>query len=324
MTSRILVADIGGTSSRFAEVLLHADRTVELDRTVWFKTQEATSFEHLLGKAKDQGLELSSYPLLVFGVPGPVEGGTYCKPPLIAWEICSDVAIKHFQLQRLVLVNDFVTHAFCCASPLASSAEKILPGSKREGATIAVIGAGTGLGKAFLLPDQHGNYHPGASEGGHSTFPVETKEEWEFAEFAYQKLGVNQISGDDIVSGKGIVLIHEFLSGTSKPIEEIAASFTSGSSRTLEWAARFYGRICRNFALETLSFGGVFVAGGVAAKNPILLKHPAFAEEFRHSRVHRKLLETIPVFLFVNQESGLWGAAYLAQSLMHANISPTS
>ena len=73
--------------------------------------------------------------------------------------------------------------------------------------------------------------------------------------------------------------------------------------------ARFYARACRNYALQVLARGGVYIAGGVAAKAPVLVTHPEFEAEFRRSPTMAHLLAKIPVFLNRNEESGLWGAA---------------
>ena len=80
--------------------------------------------------------------------------------------------------------------------------------------------------------------------------------------------------------------------------------------------ARFYGRICRNLALQFLAFGGVYIAGGVAAKTPNLVMHPEFKREFCSSKTMGHVLEKIPVSLNSNQESGLWGAALQGVDLL--------
>jgi glucokinase len=67
--------------------------------------------------------------------------------------------------------------------------------------------------------------------------------------------------------------------------------------------------VCRNYALETLSLGGLYIAGGVAARNPELIQRTAFRKEFRSSDTLTHILEKIPVFLITDQNSGLWGAA---------------
>jgi glucokinase len=68
--------------------------------------------------------------------------------------------------------------------------------------------------------------------------------------------------------------------------------------------------------LQVLARGGVYIAGGVAAKIPALVTHPEFALQFRKSKTMRGMLESIPVFLNTNEESGLWGAAYFAAQVL--------
>ncbi len=124
-----------------------------------------------------------------------------------------------------------------------------------------------------------------------------------------QILGEEYITSNYIVSGKGLSYIHSFLTGKTLEPEEVTLEFHD-KSETLIWAARFYGRICRNYALETVARGGVYVAGGVAAKSPVLLTHDAFKNEFYSSHTMFDILKEIPVFLISDEESGLWGAAF--------------
>jgi len=65
-----------------------------------------------------------------------------------------------------------------------------------------------------------------------------------------------------------------------------------------------------------LSLGGMYIAGGVAAKLPVMLTHKVFSEEFRSSKTMSRILAQIPVFLITNEESGLWGAALLGQQIL--------
>jgi glucokinase len=194
-------------------------------------------------------------------------------------------------------------------SPIAENAEQILNGTARPHSAIAVVGAGTGLGKAALIPDQSGRLVGMPSEGGHTTFAPESAREFEFQAQLTKKLGKEYLVWDDVVSGRGLSHIHAFLTGETLTPAEVAQGFNA-SSETLEWAARLYGRVSRNFVLETLAMGGLYIAGGVAAKNPVLISHEAFERSFRSSAAHAALLEAVPVFLIDNEESGLWGAAY--------------
>jgi glucokinase len=291
---------------------------LSLQSSTWLKTKDAQSFGGLLEQLKvsEFNLPVEKADICVFAIAGPVERGTFSQPPLIPWSVDLSGGGEQFGIRRFALINDFLAQAFSCLSHIGASAQKILSGVSEKTAAIAVVGAGTGLGKAILLPDGTGGYVGGPSEGGHTNFCAETDKEFEFQKMFIPRLGGDYLTFNDVVCGRGLSYIHEFLTGAKLPPQEVAATFDK-DSETLKWAAKFYGRVCRNFALETLAYGGMYIAGGVAAKNPVLIQHAEFERSFRNSYAHRRVLEKIPVFLIDNEESGLWGAAsFGAQELM--------
>lgn len=78
--------------------------------------------------------------------------------------------------------------------------------------------------------------------------------------------------------------------------------------------------------LSTLCRGGLWIAGGVAAANPLCVTSPAFIESlYASSDATRSLLQRIPVYLVTDTDSGLWGAAFAGQTLLrkygHAHAS---
>jgi glucokinase len=81
------------------------------------------------------------------------------------------------------------------------------------------------------------------------------------------------------------------------------------SKETFEKFARFYGRCARNFALEVLALGGVYIAGGIAAKNPDILQGESFLSEFLKHETMKFLLEKIPIYVVVDYNVSLYGAA---------------
>jgi len=308
----ILAADIGGTNSRFAHFEVTKNGELELTKTQWLKTKEAPSFGRLIAELKESNFSLrpDKADIAVIAVAGPVERGVYSSPPFIAWDIDISHAEKDFGFRRCLLINDFVAQAFACRSPAGRAAKQILTGTIVPDATVAVIGAGTGLGKAALATDAAGGFIAVPSEGGHANFPFVSRKEFDFQDFLVRELGDVYITGNTVVSGRGISLIHRFLTGEKADPKDVI-SMILPDTQTLRWVARFLGRACRNYALEMLSLGGLYIAGGVAARTPELLTHEAFAIEFRSSPTMSKILEQIPVFLISNEESGLWGAAVL-------------
>jgi glucokinase len=307
----ILVADIGGTNSRFAHFRSNTKMDLELVGTSWLKTKESASFGDLLNNLAEEGFSLKpdKADIASIAVAGPVRDGVYSAPPFISWDIDISNSLYDFGIKHCLLLNDFVAQAYACLSPVGKSAEQVLPGTSAPGASIAVIGAGTGLGKAALLPDGRGGYTAMPSEGGHASFPFLPGRETEYQEFLLKESGNEYITGNNVVSGRGLSTLHKFLTGEALEPGAVASTFTN-DSETLRMAATFYGRICRNYALETLALGGLYIAGGVAAKTPEIIKHRAFGDEFRSSPKLEDVLRDIPVFLIRDEQSGLWGAAH--------------
>ena len=308
----ILTADIGATNSRFAHFTSDDNGILTLVNTIWFQTGEASSFKELIS-----GLIRKRFSILpeqadvtVIAIAGPVERAVYSAPPFISWDIDISNAKTDYGFNKCLLINDFVAQAYACKSPVGNAAETILSGHEVATAAVAVIGAGTALGKAVLMPDGQGGYIAVPSEGGHASFPFSSEREFQYHDFLLGQLNQKYVTANFVVSGLGLTYLHHFLSGRALTPEQVANELSS-ESETLEWASRFYGRVCRNYALETLALGGVYIAGGVAAKIPQLLKHSAFESEFRSSSTMSHILNNIPVLLITNEESGLWGAAFL-------------
>jgi glucokinase len=306
----LIAADIGGTHSRFGMFHVNGDGGLSLVKVHWLNTADYESFGGLI-----EGLRSGDFPIapedadvVVIAIAGPVERGVKSCPPFISWSIDLSQAKEDFGFRRAALINDFVAQAFACLSPAGVSAELIVAGEPVTGAAKAVIGAGTGLGKAVILPDGKGGHRALPSEGGHANFPFVSGRECEFQEFLLRASAERYITANDVVSGRGLSSLHLFLTGEKLEPREVAERFHQ-NPRTLEWASRFYGRVCRNYVLETLALGGLYIAGGVAAKNPELVKGTVFEAEFRSSGTMAELLAGIPVYLITDENSGLWGGA---------------
>lgn len=308
---KILTADIGATNSRFAHLAGEDDQGLELKQSVWLKTSEAASFQHLLEQVADSelGLAPKEADLACFAVAGPVLGGSYCQPPWIAWDIDLGRDRPAHGLGPSLLINDFVAQAWACRTPAVKQAREVLSGDPDPEGVTGIIGAGSNLGHAALLPGAGGLVL--ASEFGHAAFPFAGGRERDYRDFLAGRTGMEQPSSDVTVSGKGLSSLHHFLTGDKLTPEEVGRAL-GPDTRTARWMARFYGRACRQWALACLALGGLYIAGGLAAKLPILVEHPEFAREFRLSESMAQVLERIPVLLNSNEQSGLWGAAAAA------------
>ncbi|MFO7645467.1 MAG: glucokinase [Desulfosarcina sp.] len=295
----ILAADIGGTNSRFAWFQSDPDANLSLKESIWLPTGSAESFAQLLEQLRSSGfsLDLQDVDIAVIAAAGPVERGVYCAPPYIAWDIDIERKAIFHTLPRAVLLNDFVAQAYACRSPVVESARVILAGERVADGAVGALGAGTALGKAVLVPLADGGFQALPSEGGHGYFPFLSEREFAFQKFYREKSGEHHITGNLAVSGRGLSYLYWFLTGQQAPPEQVTAEGLHSGSETLAWAATFFGRVCRDFALDVLSRGGLYIAGGVAARTPAMLTHENFRNEFTDSPTMGHILSAIPVFL---------------------------
>lgn len=312
----ILAIDIGGTKTRFAQYT--QDSFADLTNVDIFKistqTNEIKHFDDLLQRyhanKPESFLKLEDYEFLCFSVPGPVYGNV-CLPPNIPWEI----NIKAFhEKQRCLMINDFAAQAYACLIPeIQNQLSTIKKGFAQFGNTIGIIGAGTGIGHCTIVNDQII-----ASEAGHATFSFITDEEKEFETFLKQKLKIDYCVSDNIVNGRGVCFIHEFLTGDILSSEDIF-NLPKEHHKTLELFSRFYARTARNYCLTNVIDHKLIISGGLAAKNPEIIQSDIFMNEFMHltTSAYKPLLENITIQLNTLDEIGVHGVAYCSQKLIN-------
>jgi len=190
------------------------------------------------------------------------------------------------------------------------------------------LGAGTGLGEAFLVFDPHKKrYVACPSEGGHGALPTQSPLEMEFEEFVHKELkGKTAVTYEHAVSGPGLVRIFNFLKshtkGSSKAAEIDAAQdkpplivqYAASDplcKKTLDLFLYFYAKCAQNKALDFLPFGGLYIAGGIAQHNPGFFSN-GFMLNFEQGSTKSSLLREVPLFVITYPHTALLGAAYAA------------
>jgi glucokinase len=79
-----------------------------------------------------------------------------------------------------------------------------------------------------------------------------------------------------------------------------------------------FGSEAGNLALRVLAYGGVYLAGGIALKILSKLREGSFARAFSAKAPLTSVLARIPIFVILNEDAPLLGAAYEAHSLAQA------
>ena len=312
----IVAMDLGGTHCRVG-VFANADGHLSLQQVARFSTRSAPSLSRLLRDQATPELRqaLKTCAAAVFAVAGPVT----CRQiplPNLPWDIDLDEVQQALGLRRLEAINDFRAQALAWLTPVRDTAETVWAGVPCPQHPVAVVGAGTGFGKALLLSESLGlpaTDRVLATEGGHGLYTVESEDDWHFQQHLQQQLG-HPPRWDDTVSGPGLKALATYMTGTTPDDAALGPLL----QRQPALAARFasaYGRVCRDFVLNTLALDGLVICGGIAAKNPDLIRSSAFRQAFLATPAHSALLARVPIHLVTDTDSGLWGAACQAQAL---------
>jgi glucokinase len=272
-----------------------------------------------------------------FGIAGPVVKNT-SNVTNLGWKLQGDRLAQELHIPKVSLINDFAAVGYGVLGLQDQDLVTLNVGESEAEAPIAVIGAGTGLGQGFLVHSPSG-YQVFSSEGGHADFAPRTELEFQLSRYLMAKFGVDRLSVERVVSGQGVVSIYQFLRdrGTAKESPEVsqaihqwesemglpaktidpgavigAAALESGDPlclQTLEMFIEAYGAEAGNLALKLLPNGGLYIAGGIAAKLLPLIEEGLFMKAFLHKGRMRSLLEAVPVHLILNPQVGLLGSA---------------
>ena len=315
----IIAVDIGGTNSRFAHFkVTHAWELSYVDG-FWLKTRSASSLEELIEQARQRRPITKDNPwdAIVLAVPGPVKEKTYAKLANVPWAVDVSGLRDRLPGTSVLLINDFVAQAFACLIKEDLETRTIRAGMAEDGANIAIIGAGTGLGHCALAVTELGIFLPLPSEAGHAAFPFYGRTETDYRDYLLDRTQAEYPFGDIVVSGPGLAHLHSFLTGRVLTPAEVVAEIGPKSQTTVLFA-RFYARAARNYALTVLAVGGLFITGGVAMRNPFLVANEHFIREFNDSPHFGPVLKNIPITLMLNEDSGLWGAAHYAAVHLNA------
>jgi len=315
--TRILAADIGGTKTllQLSEFAGGEFRVLAEQR---FASVDYQHFDMLLNEFLEQ-LDGPAPEHSCFAVAGPIsDRGSRAKVTNLPWLLERDRLSDRFDLGRLTLINDFHAVAVGIDSLRQDEWITLQQGRPQPQTAQLVIGAGTGLGVAQRIW-QGDRYQILASEAGHAGFAPGGQLQLELLAFLAAENPL--VSREQILSGSGLVNIYRFLCHyhghrcrelDAAEISRLASAVSDSDSKICAAAMALffesYGSECGNLALATLPYAGIFIAGGIAAKNIALLQSSAFVSAFNHKSKMQAILATLPIHVISNEAVGLQGA----------------
>lgn len=316
----LLAADIGGTWARLLAIDSQSGQWLASDT---YASADFIALADVINTFRQQH-DLPVFTAACLGLPGPVAQERSATLTNLPWTVEADQLEAECQIGQVRLVNDFQAAASGIATLKQEQLLVLNPGQPQAEGHRLVAGAGTGLGVApiFVGKRQH---IPVPSEGGHMDFAPADDMQQDLLRWLWQQW--EHVSCERILSGPGLELLYGFCSGLSHPQQasgvsaaEITARAEAGEKvacRTLTAFVSIYGSYLGNLALLWPAPGGIYIAGGVAAKITGWMQQPVFLQAMHNKGRMRELVASQPVYLVMETELGLKGAAYMARQLVN-------
>jgi glucokinase len=333
----ILAGDVGGTKTNLALYDVK-DSQIVCIASKQFKSQKYAKFTDIIDAFLQENTS-EAMEAACFGIAGPVMNNE-CRTTNLPWEtITLNELQTNLDTQKIALLNDLAATAYGMLYLDEKEFITLNPNGIQKNATRCVIAAGTGLGEGILYYDEtQKSYHPLATEGGHSDFAPQNRLEDALLVWL-RKYYPDHVSCERILSGNGIYTLYSFLKEyTGLPEHEKMQNLDQNSNssnsaidknamvstcafkdndplctKTLEIFSKLYGAEAGNLALKSLSYGGVYIGGGIAPKILPILQNGFFMEGFLEKGRFKSLLERMEVKVSLNQETALLGAVYYAR-----------
>jgi glucokinase len=254
-------------------------------------------------------------------VAGPVEGDEF-RFTNNPWAFSREALREQLGFERLLLKNDFEALALALPSLAGDDLHALGPLATlaAERRTLAVLGPGTGLGVAALVPHACGataGWSALPGEGGHVGFAPQDDLEREIDQVLRRE--IPRVTNETILCGAGLARLYQALAvveGIAVVDAVLPAEVTRRAlegrdplaARTVEVFCAVLGAVAGDVALLTGARGGVFIGGGIAPRLLSLLERSRFRQRFEDKGVQQAYVRAIATSLIVAPVPALAGA----------------
>jgi glucokinase len=309
----ILIADIGGTTSRAAFASLGG----RPQGIVTIANDSVDGPEGVLARALHGAKQRPR--AAVLAIAAPVSGEEIALTNR-NWCVRLPELSARFGLSPIHAVNDFEALAWALPQLGPDDLQPIGDARDFPDGIKLVVGPGTGLGVAALVPTGSG-FHAIASEAGHSSFgPAYPDEEVVFHRLMEKGA---PLPAEAVLSGSGLAALHAAMHpGTLKVKAEMIVRQARAGDRaaraTIALFVRLLGRFAGDMALTFRAAGGVYITGGVATGLGPLFDARLFRAAFERHPPYEPMLKATPTALITCEEPGLIGCVAVAERLIKA------
>jgi glucokinase len=312
-----LVADIGGTNARFGW-LAQGSQGVEHVSTLpvaAHSSPAAAAQAYLHALARQLGAAYAPPRAAALAVATAV-GSDQVTLTNSGWSFSRQALRAGLALDELLVLNDF--EALALSLPRLGAAQLQPIGAPRTGSpasAMAVIGPGTGLGVAGILPTPSG-WVAVPGEGGHAS--LAPADDFESQLLAAARSEFPHVSAERFLSGIGLPVLHRAVArvmgvdapllATESIVERGLARSCAVCDRTLDAFCALLGSFAGSTALVLGARGGVFIGGGIVPRLGERFFASAFRERFEAKGRFQDYLRAIPTSLITDTLVALTGA----------------
>lgn len=322
----LLAADVGGTHARIGLLAARNSGRWPVDLLA-YRSYECAAWPGLaaiLGDFIANHCDGRAVEECALAAAGYLRGDELVAENL-RWPVRLSALRAQANLQRLDLLNDF--EALACATQFLSAEDAftVIEG-RAEPAPALVVGPGTGLGCALLLPGRDGATVL-ATEAGHVALAAGDERERDVLRVLAR--GRDYVPTGHALSGPGIVNLYRALSeidglpvAHAQPAEITAAALRGDdalATETLRMFCAMLGAFVGDLVVLCKAGGGVWLAGGILPSIRDLLVADEFRTRFFNKGVMHGFLSGVPVRLIEHGQLGVIGAACLHLQTRHRN-----
>lgn len=317
-----LVADIGGTNARFGCLEAGKRRVAHVQtlQTAAYAGPAEAARAYMDGLAAQLGSAFRAPRAGAFAVATAV-GGDRISFTNSGWSFSRQVTRAALALDELLVLNDFEALALSLPQLSADQVQVIGPAAKAmAGGTLAVIGPGTGLGVAGVLPTAHG-WVAVPGEGGHAS--LSPADDFESDLLAAVRRDHSHVSAERLLSGIGLPVLHKAVAAVlGQPAAELSAKdiverglarADPVCDRTIEAFCALLGSFAGNVALVLGARGGVYIGGGIVPRLGERFMASEFRLRFEAKGRFNDYLRAIPTLLITDTLAALTGTVVALQ-----------
>ncbi|HUQ53424.1 MAG TPA: glucokinase [Gammaproteobacteria bacterium] len=307
------MADIGATMTRCALV---GEKGQELAPET-FENADFTGVEGVLRVYLDHRRASDRPSRAALAVAAPIVGDEV-QMINIGWRFSQSQLQQALDLKRLQIVNDFAANAWALPQLEPADIAPIGGGESAPRTTLAVLGPGSGLGVAGLVPTGDG-WAVMTGEGGHVSMPAATREEQDVIALLRDRFD-GHCSAERVLSGPGLVNLYVALAelaGRGHPTvnpEDVTNLARQGEPLARKTLAMFFamlGTVAANLALTAGARGGIYIAGGIVPRFVEQLRKSEFRARFENKGRYRSYLAAIPTHVITAPLPAFRGLKYL-------------